>query len=90
VKDAHSFLARRSRVALFDLSEDLKLSFEVREHYFNLFNFENYGGTPILGIKGNVVIGHGSSNETAVLNMILHANEVATKKLSQKIKKAFN
>lgn len=62
----------------------------IEDDYFNLFNFENYGGTPILGIKGNVVIGHGSSNETAVLNMILHANEVATKKLSQKIKKAFN
>jgi glycerol-3-phosphate acyltransferase PlsX len=62
----------------------------IDDDYFNLFNFENYGGTPILGIKGNVVIGHGSSNETAVLNMILHANEVATKKLSLKIKKAFN
>jgi hypothetical protein len=43
VKDAHSFLARRSRLALFDLSEDFKLSFEVREHYFNLFNCSDIG-----------------------------------------------
>ncbi len=62
----------------------------IDDEYFNLFNFENYGGTPILGIKGNVVIGHGSSNEKAVLNMLLHANEVATNKLSLKIKKEFN
>lgn len=43
MKDAHSFLAGRSRVALFDLSEDLKLNFEVREHYFNLFNCSDIG-----------------------------------------------
>jgi glycerol-3-phosphate acyltransferase PlsX len=61
----------------------------IDDDYFNLFNFENYGGTPILGVKGNVVIGHGSSNETAVLNMILHAHQVAANKLSVKITKAF-
>jgi glycerol-3-phosphate acyltransferase PlsX len=61
----------------------------IEDDYFNLFNFENYGGTPILGVKGNVVIGHGSSNETAVLNMILHAHQVAVNKLSVKITKAF-
>ena len=61
----------------------------IEDDYFNLFNFENYGGTPILGVKGNVVIGHGSSNETAVLNMILHAHQVAENKLSVKITKAF-
>jgi hypothetical protein len=43
VKDAHSFLARRSQVALFDLSEDLKSSFVVREHYLNLFNCSDIG-----------------------------------------------
>ncbi|MEY3049140.1 MAG: hypothetical protein RL365_1178 [Bacteroidota bacterium] len=61
----------------------------IEDDYFNLFNFENYGGTPILGVKGNVVIGHGSSNETAVLNMILHAHQVAENKLSVRITKAF-
>jgi len=61
----------------------------IEDEYFNLFNFENYGGTPVLGVKGNVVIGHGSSNETAVLNMILHADHVASNRLSAKITKAF-
>lgn len=61
----------------------------INDEYFELFNFENYGGTPVLGVKGNVIIGHGSSNELAVMNMILHAANVAKNKLSDKIKKAF-
>jgi glycerol-3-phosphate acyltransferase PlsX len=61
----------------------------IKDAFFERFNFENYGGTPILGVKGNVVIGHGSSNETAVLNMILHAHQVAENKLSVRITKAF-
>lgn len=61
----------------------------IEDDYFELFNFEKYGGTPVLGVKGNVIIGHGSSNELAVTNMILHAFDVAKNKLSEKIKKAF-
>ena len=35
----------------------------IRDEYFDRFNYENYGGTPILGVKGNVIIGHGISND---------------------------
>ena len=31
---------------------------------------DTYGGTPLLGVKGSVIVGHGSSNETAVKNGI--------------------
>lgn len=60
------------------------------DEYFNRFNYENYGGTPILGVKGNVIIGHGISNGVAVKNMILHAYEVASSGLASKINEAFN
>jgi glycerol-3-phosphate acyltransferase PlsX len=60
------------------------------DEYFNRFNYENYGGTPILGVKGNVIIGHGISNDVAVKNMILHAYEVASSGLTSKISEAFN
>ena len=30
---------------------------------------DTYGGTPLLGVKGAVIVGHGSSNETAVKNL---------------------
>jgi glycerol-3-phosphate acyltransferase PlsX len=62
----------------------------IRDEYFDRFNYENYGGTPILGVKGNVIIGHGISNNIAVKNMILHSFEVANSKLSEKLNQAFN
>lgn len=62
----------------------------IRDSYFDRFNYENYGGTPVLGVKGNVIIGHGISNDIAVKNMLLHSHEVAQSGLSQKINNAFN
>ncbi len=62
----------------------------LEDEYFDRFNYENYGGTPILGVKGNVIIGHGISNDVAVKNMIKHAYEVAQSGLASKINTAFN
>lgn len=62
----------------------------IQDEYFDRFNYENYGGTPILGVNGNVIIGHGISNEIAVKNMILLSNNVAESGLSKRIKEAFN
>lgn len=62
----------------------------IKDEYFDRFNYENYGGTPILGVQGNVIIGHGISNDIAVKNMILHSYEVAKSGLASKINEAFN
>jgi glycerol-3-phosphate acyltransferase PlsX len=62
----------------------------IQDEYFERFNYENYGGTPILGVKGNVIIGHGISNDIAVKNMLLLAFDVAKSNLSKKINRAFN
>lgn len=62
----------------------------IKDEYFDRFNYENYGGTPILGVQGNVIIGHGISNDKAVKNMILHSYEVARSGLPSKINEAFN
>jgi glycerol-3-phosphate acyltransferase PlsX len=62
----------------------------IRDEFFDRFNYENYGGTPILGVKGNVIIGHGISNDVAVKNMVLHAYEVAKSGLATKVNEAFN
>lgn len=58
--------------------------------YFDRFNYENYGGTPVLGINSTVMIGHGISNDIAVKNMLLLTKDVVEAKLSDKIKSAFN
>ncbi|HLP57015.1 MAG TPA: phosphate acyltransferase PlsX [Fluviicola sp.] len=62
----------------------------ISDEYFDRFNYENYGGTPILGVKGNVIIGHGISNDKAVKSMLLHSYEVAKSGLASKINEAFN
>ena len=62
----------------------------IKDEFFDRFNYENYGGTPILGVKGNVIIGHGISNDIAVKNMIIHSYDVAKSGLAAKINEAFN
>lgn len=58
------------------------------DDYFSRFNYENYGGTPILGINGTVIMGHGISNDLAIKNMILLGREVFMARLASKIKSA--
>lgn len=62
----------------------------IRDEYFDRFNYENYGGTPILGVKGNVIIGHGISNDKAVRSMLMHSYEIAKSGLATRINEAFN
>lgn len=59
------------------------------DDYFKRFNYENYGGTPILGINGTVIIGHGISSDKAIKNMLLLAAETVKANLPEKIKEAF-
>jgi glycerol-3-phosphate acyltransferase PlsX len=58
------------------------------DDYFKRFNYENYGGTPLLGINAPIILGHGISNDIAIKNMILLSKEVYMAKLPQKIKNA--
>ena len=46
---------------------------------------ERYGGAPLLGLKGNVLKAHGSSNAEAVMNAIRIANEIIRKDLNTQI-----
>jgi len=62
----------------------------LTDDYFNKFNYENYGGSPILGVNASVVISHGISNEKAIKNMLLLSKEIHEAKLTRKIKRAMN
>lgn len=50
---------------------DIATAQGVDNAFINRLNYENIGGTPVLGINGNVVIGHGCSSPLAIKNMIL-------------------
>lgn len=41
-----------------------------KDEYISRFHYENYGGTPVLGVSKPVVIGHGISNAKAFENML--------------------
>jgi len=60
------------------------------DDYFKRFNYENYGGTPILGLNKTVIIGHGISNEIAIKNMITLTKDVVEADLASKIKTNLN
>lgn len=62
---------------------------KILNDYFRRFNYENYGGSPILGINACVVIGHGISNVKAIKNMVKLTYEVAEARLPELIAKAF-
>jgi glycerol-3-phosphate acyltransferase PlsX len=60
----------------------------LKDSYFDRLDFENIGGTPIVGINANVVIGHGISKRKAIMNMVLQTRDVVQANLAQKIKEA--
>ncbi len=60
------------------------------DEYFKRFNYENYGGTPILGLNKTVIVGHGISNEIAIKNMITLTKDVVEAGLTSKIKNHLN
>lgn len=57
----------------------------LQDDFLYHFNYEIYGGTPILGINSPVIIGHGSSHALAFCNMI----DVATKTIHSDITGVF-
>ena len=71
--------------SLFDITQRQ----EIHHEYFDRFNFENYGGTPVLGVAKPVIIGHGISHGKAFKNMILLAEKMIASGLMQKMKESF-
>ena len=67
---------------------DLLEDHGVDDPFLHRFNYENYGGLPILGISGNVIIGHGISNDIAIKSMIMASRDVVVSKLNQRIREA--
>jgi glycerol-3-phosphate acyltransferase PlsX len=61
----------------------------IKDEHFDRFNFEQYGGVPVLGVAKPVIIGHGISHATAFKNMIRIAGRMLETKLMEKIKDSF-
>jgi glycerol-3-phosphate acyltransferase PlsX len=61
----------------------------IHDEHFDRFNFEQYGGVPVLGVAKPVIIGHGISHATAFKNMIRIAQRMIETDLLKKMKDSF-
>jgi phosphate acyltransferase len=61
----------------------------MHDPFFDKFNYEAVGGSPILGLNGNAIIGHGVSTPKAICNIVLQAQKMVASKLSDRFRKNF-
>ena len=61
------------------------LSRKAFDDFKKRLDYSEYGGAPLLGIKGVCIVGHGSSNSNAIKNAIRVAAEFAQSGANQKI-----
>ena len=62
----------------------------IEDDFLNRFNFDNYGGTPILGVRKPVIVGHGISKRETFSKMIKLAKDVVESELISKIETSFS
>ncbi|MES3019734.1 MAG: phosphate acyltransferase PlsX [Bacteroidota bacterium] len=67
----------------------LTLKKGFKDEFFDRFNYEQYGGSPILGVNAPVLIGHGISSPEAIKNMVLLCRTMIEAQFVDKIKEAF-
>jgi len=72
--------------SIFDIAHQRNVH---KDEYFSRFHYENYGGTPVLGVAKPVIIGHGISNAIAFKNMISVAEKMIESDLCGKMTSAF-
>lgn len=61
----------------------------VQDDFLDNFNYEIYGGTPVLGINAPVMIGHGISSARAFRNMISNIEKIVNSELIKAFQEEF-
>ena len=72
--------------SIYDIAKERRLE---NDDYLSRFNYENIGGTPVLGVSKPVIIGHGISNDTAFSNMIALAEKMVSSNICGEMVKSF-
>ena len=62
---------------------------QMHDPFFDKFNYEAVGGSPILGINHNAIIGHGRSTALAICNMLVQGFNMAGSGIVDQIKATF-
>ncbi len=86
-----SFLkAKLKEYAEINIINKLKIGIAKKslKEILGVFDYQQYGGVPLLGINGITIIGHGSSTPLAIKNMVIRAYETYEKNITERIRKA--
>jgi len=54
------------------------------------WDYQTYGGVPLLGVQGVSIIGHGSSTPKAFTNMMFRAKEMVDRRVNDTIRETFS
>ncbi len=66
------------------------LSRRAFDDFKKRLDYSEYGGAPLLGVRGVCIVGHGSSNEKAIMNGIRVAAEFAQAEVNSAIEAALH
>jgi len=69
---------------------DLLIARNLTDSFVERFNYETFGGSPILGLNGNVIISHGFSSSLAIKNSLLLAHQMAQSNIHKRISDMFS
>jgi glycerol-3-phosphate acyltransferase PlsX len=64
------------------------LSRQAYKDFRKRMDYSEYGGAPLLGVKGVVIICHGRSNDNAIRNAIRVATESSSEHVNDRIENA--
>ena len=81
------FLLRQSLQATITRQVGAMLTRQAFVDFKKRLDYSEYGGAPLLGVKGVCIISHGSSNANAIKNAIRVASEFATSQMNRVIEK---
>jgi glycerol-3-phosphate acyltransferase PlsX len=79
------FLLKESLQATITSQVGFLLSRKAFADFKKRLDYSEYGGAPLLGIKGVCIVSHGSSNANAIKNAVRVATEFANSKLNHTI-----
>jgi glycerol-3-phosphate acyltransferase PlsX len=65
------------------------LSRKALREFRKRLDYREYGGAPLLGVRGVCIVGHGSSNDRAIMNGIRVAAEFARAGINERIEREF-
>ena len=85
VAEAFSFLLKESLRSTISSQVGYLLSRRAFVDFKKRVDYSEYGGSPLLGLKGVAIVGHGSSNANAIKNAVRVAKQFAESGINPRI-----